>query len=88
MTGRVRCPVCTRPEATEHDYATLPEGEGDGLCWRAWDERQCETVAPGRAELQRRISAALAVLGTDGATNYERVQAAGLILTGVACAIR
>lgn len=45
--------------------------------WRLAQERACEVI-----RLQGAIREALAALGHEGATNYERVQAAGLILNG------
>lgn len=37
---RERCPVCDRPIATEEEWATVPEGEGEDLCWGTGDS-QC-----------------------------------------------
>lgn len=51
MTRRT-CGQCGRPQATEWDYNTLPEGEGEGLCWREWDKSQCEGAAPSPESLQ------------------------------------
>ena len=39
-----RCPVCDRAVATAEDYDTIPEGHGAHLCWRAWDNRQCDAA--------------------------------------------
>ena len=39
-----RCPICDREVATEHHEETLTEDEGTNLCWRAWDDRQCDAA--------------------------------------------
>jgi len=31
--GDVRCPRCDQPVATAEQWRTVPEGEGDGICW-------------------------------------------------------
>lgn len=30
------CDRCGKPKATDEDYETIPEGEGDHLCWGAY----------------------------------------------------
>jgi len=35
------CDECGRPRATQEDYDTIPEGEGEGLCWGEWAPEQC-----------------------------------------------
>lgn len=39
-----RCPVCDREVATQQREEALAEHEGSNLCWRAWDERQCDAA--------------------------------------------
>jgi hypothetical protein len=38
---RTRCPDCDKPLATNEEYATIPEGEGEHLCWRRWNSDVC-----------------------------------------------
>jgi hypothetical protein len=35
----MKCKYCQREMATESDYETIPEGEGEHLCWRDYGER-------------------------------------------------
>lgn len=39
--GASRCVNCDRPRATQHDYDTIPGGEGEHLCWADY-ESSCE----------------------------------------------
>lgn len=36
-----RCHRCDRPIATQKDWDTIPEGDGEHLCW---DSTRCEPV--------------------------------------------
>jgi hypothetical protein len=31
--NRERCEICDRPVASDEEWDTIPEGEGDHLCW-------------------------------------------------------
>ena len=35
--ARERCPVCDRPLANEEEWACVPDGERDDLCWGTGD---------------------------------------------------
>jgi hypothetical protein len=50
-----------------------------GFCTLKDDHEETSALV---AELRTAISDALAILGREGATNYEKVQAAGLVLIG------
>lgn len=48
------CELCFRPVANEHDWATVPEGEGDWLCWGAGancEDRRSERIRELEVEL-------------------------------------
>jgi hypothetical protein len=42
MSDATTCPACQRPTATAEQWATVPGGEGVGLCWGG---RQCSDGA-------------------------------------------
>lgn len=61
--AHTECPLCGRPRATEHDNETVPDGEGEELCWRDYDTYQCEMRALPeypRSAVRRLVSAARA----------------------------
>jgi hypothetical protein len=35
----VKCKYCEREIADNFDFETIPEGEGDHLCWRTYGEK-------------------------------------------------
>jgi len=38
-----RCENCDKSTATQADYDTIPEGDGQHLCWRLWNRHdRCE----------------------------------------------
>lgn len=37
-----RCENCDKPTATQADYDTIPEGDGQHLCWSPWNRDRCE----------------------------------------------
>lgn len=38
-----RCENCDKPTATQAEYDTIPEGDGQHLCWRSWNHHdRCE----------------------------------------------
>lgn len=47
-----RCVTCLRPKATQQDFDSTREGEGDHLCWAAWGD-PCPEVS--REELLLRM---------------------------------
>lgn len=40
-----RCNICNRIKAVEKDYITIPQGEGEHLCWGEWSPQQCHQEA-------------------------------------------
>jgi hypothetical protein len=52
---RKLCPDCARPVATQRDWDTIPEGQGDHLCWgqetQACADATADTIASLRAEM-------------------------------------
>jgi hypothetical protein len=50
----VKCKYCERELADNFDYETIPEGEGEHLCWRTYGEKcvDAETaLANARAKI-------------------------------------
>lgn len=37
-----RCHACDRPLATQSDDDSIPEGQGEHLCWSDWNRGVCE----------------------------------------------
>jgi hypothetical protein len=49
MSDATTCPACQRPTATAEQWATVPGGEGVGLCWGG---RQCDDGARDALRVQ------------------------------------
>ncbi len=80
----VRCPSCTGARTIVFDHIG---GRVEGYCPRCQPDPMTSHLTPDvqalTAEVERlraRIERAHGALSKDGASNYERVQAAGLIL--------
>jgi hypothetical protein len=41
LRGDHICSRCRKPLATQSDYDTYGEGEGEHLCWSAWEYDEC-----------------------------------------------
>jgi hypothetical protein len=41
----MRCRVCDRVKATQEQFDTIPQGEGEHLCWGEWSQQQCQQEA-------------------------------------------
>ena len=39
----MKCKICDRVKATENQYLSIPEDEGEHLCWGDWSETQCRS---------------------------------------------
>ena len=39
----MKCKICDRVKATEDQYLSIPEDEGEHLCWGDWSEAQCRS---------------------------------------------
>lgn len=70
------CNRCFRPEATEEQWATIPEGEGDELCWGMG--ANCGMVDPEEVLLARVVE-----LAAERDTLQVRVDAAGSALRAI-----
>jgi hypothetical protein len=39
----MKCKICDRVKATEDQHLSIPEDEGEHLCWGDWSETQCHS---------------------------------------------
>lgn len=42
--GKTHCPLCERRFATTAEWESIPDGEGEHLCWSDPDLEDCQTA--------------------------------------------